>query len=79
MSSIRIYELAKEKNVPSGDIIKICADLGIEVKSHSSTLTAEQKEAVLKILESSKKDGPAKAIEKKDKGSVKTEKRLKMS
>ena len=31
MNSIRIYELAKEINIPTGDIIKICQELGIEV------------------------------------------------
>ena len=50
MDSIRIYELAKEINIPTGDIIKICQDLGIEVRSHSSTITEDQKEKVLKAL-----------------------------
>lgn len=50
MDSIRIYELAKEINTPTGDIIKICQDLGIEVRSHSSTITEDQKEKVLKAL-----------------------------
>lgn len=50
MNSIRIYELAKEINIPTGDIIKICQDLGIEVRSHSSAITEDQKEKVLKTL-----------------------------
>jgi len=50
MNSIRLYELAKEINMPTGDIIKICQDLGIEVRSHSSAITEDQKEKVLKTL-----------------------------
>lgn len=50
MNSIRIYELAKELNMPAGDIVKICQDLGIEVGSHSSAITEDQKEKVLKTL-----------------------------
>ncbi|MCL4415853.1 MAG: translation initiation factor IF-2, partial [Actinobacteria bacterium] len=50
MNSIRIYELAKEINIPTGDIIKICQDLGIEIRSHSSAITEDQKEKVLKTL-----------------------------
>ncbi|MBE3089893.1 MAG: translation initiation factor IF-2 N-terminal domain-containing protein, partial [Actinobacteria bacterium] len=50
MNSIRIYELAKEINIPTGDIIKICQELGIEVRSHSSAITEDQKEKVLKTL-----------------------------
>lgn len=65
MNSIRIYELAKEINIPTGDIIKICQDLGIEVRSHSSTITEDQKEKVLKTLIKIKKASMSKVVAEK--------------
>jgi translation initiation factor IF-2 len=65
MNSIRIYELAKEINTPTGDIIKICQDLGIEVRSHSSAITEDQKEKVLKTLIKIKKASMSKAASPK--------------
>ena len=65
MDSIRIYELAKEINIPTGDIIKICQDLGIEVRSHSSTITEDQKEKILKTLIKIKRDSMSKAAAEK--------------
>ena len=62
MNSIRIYELAKEINIPTGDIIKICHDLGIEVRSHSSAITEDQKEKVLKTLIKIKRASMSKAV-----------------
>src|SRR4030042_3055187 len=61
MNSIRIYELAKEINTPTGDIIKICQDLGIEVRNHSSAISEDQKEKVLKTLIKIKKASISKA------------------
>ena len=65
MNSIRIYELAKEINIPTGDIIKICQGLGIEVRSHSSTITEDQKEKVLKTLIKIKRASMSKAAAEK--------------
>ena len=65
MNSIRIYELAKEINIPTGDIIKICQDLGIEVRSHSSAITEDQKEKVLKTLIKIKRASMSKAAAEK--------------
>jgi translation initiation factor IF-2 len=65
MDSIRIYELAKEINIPTGDIIKICQDLGIEVRSHSSTITEDQKEKVLKALIKIKRASMSKTVAEK--------------
>jgi translation initiation factor IF-2 len=65
MNSIRIYELAKEINIPTGDIIKICQDLGIEVRSHSSAITEDQKEKVLKTLIKIKRASVSKAAAEK--------------
>src|SRR4030042_4178019 len=65
MDSIRIYELAKEINISTGDIIKICQDLGIEVRSHSSTITEDQKEKVLKALIKIKRASLSKTVAEK--------------
>ena len=43
---VRIYELSKELNLDNKDIKEICEQLNIAVKSHSSTITAEQAERV---------------------------------
>ncbi|MDB9313164.1 translation initiation factor IF-2 [Spirulina sp. CS-785/01] len=39
---IRIYELSKELNLENRDILNLCNQLDIAVKSHSSTITEEQ-------------------------------------
>ncbi len=43
---VRIYELSKELNLDNKDIKEICEQLNIAVKSHSSTITADQAERV---------------------------------
>lgn len=42
MSKIRVYELARELKVESKLLVNKLKDLGIEVSSHQSTLTADQ-------------------------------------
>lgn len=42
MSKLRVYELAKEKNLSTRELMWIFNKLGIEVKSHMSTITAEE-------------------------------------
>jgi translation initiation factor IF-2 len=64
MRSIRISEIAKEKNISSDKIIEACINLGIDVKNHASSITPEQKEAVLKILERDKKSVSLKGVKK---------------
>ena len=39
---VRIYELSKELNLENKDILDICAQLDVPVKSHSSTITELQ-------------------------------------
>jgi translation initiation factor IF-2 len=46
---VRIYELSKELNLENKDIKEICEQLNISVKSHSSTITADQAEIVRSI------------------------------
>ena len=38
MSKVRVYELAKETGLPNKEVIRRLAELGVEAKSHSSTV-----------------------------------------
>jgi len=42
MSKVRIYDLSKELELENKDILKICEQLGINAKSHSSTIDPTQ-------------------------------------
>ncbi len=43
---VRIYDLSKELNLDNKDILEICAQLNIAVKSHSSTITNSEAERI---------------------------------
>ena len=55
MSDLRIYEIARELNIRSADLLEICSSLGIDVKSHSSSVTAAQKKAIVAAVKNSRK------------------------
>ena len=57
MSKLRVYELAKELEKTSKEVLSMLKDKGIEVASHSSTLSEEQIEVVKKAV-SPKKEAP---------------------
>lgn len=59
---VRIYELSKELNLENKDILDICEQLEIAVKSHSSTITESDAEAIKKKAENYKPTYPAKKI-----------------
>ncbi len=59
MSKLRVYELAKELEKTSKEVLSMLKDKGIEVASHSSTLSEEQIEVVRKAA-APKKEAPAK-------------------
>ena len=48
MGKIKLYELAKELNLASKDLLKIASENGIEVKSHLSSLDDNQIEIIKK-------------------------------
>ncbi|WP_287130988.1 translation initiation factor IF-2 [Candidatus Cyanaurora vandensis] len=50
MRTVRIYDLAKELNRENRDILVICDNLGITYKSHSSTITEEEAQAIRKAV-----------------------------
>ncbi|NQZ63319.1 translation initiation factor IF-2 N-terminal domain-containing protein, partial [Crocosphaera sp.] len=43
---VRIYDLSKELNLENKDILEICGQLNIAVKSHSSTITESDAERI---------------------------------
>ncbi|HAC62309.1 MAG TPA: translation initiation factor IF-2 [Cyanothece sp. UBA12306] len=43
---VRIYDLSKELNLENKDILEICTQLNIAVKSHSSTITESQAQRI---------------------------------
>ena len=45
-SKVRIYELSRELNLENKDILGICDQLSISVKSHSSTITESEAERI---------------------------------
>lgn len=48
---VRIYELSRELNLENKDILTICDQLNISVKSHSSTITDEEAERIRSVAE----------------------------
>ena len=42
MAKVRVYELAKELGIANKELIAVLTDLGIEVKSHSSSITEDE-------------------------------------
>ncbi|MBS1953432.1 MAG: translation initiation factor IF-2 [Cyanobacteria bacterium SZAS-4] len=68
---MRVYELARQMNIPNEDVITGLRELGHDIKSHSSTV---DKVAVGQLIShlSKKKQQPEKPAETKAKGGVKT-------
>ena len=55
MSKVRIYELAKELNVQSKELIELLAsEFGIEVKNHMSAIEDEEAELIKDLIEEEK-------------------------
>ncbi len=50
-SKVRVYELARELNLSNKEIIDLCNDLGIGVKSHSSSVVEAQADRVRRKAE----------------------------
>ncbi|MBU5314830.1 translation initiation factor IF-2 [Clostridium bornimense] len=65
MSKVRIYELAKELNVQSKELIELLAsEFGIEVKNHMSAIEDEEAELIKDLIEEekSKKKGKKESL-----------------
>lgn len=56
MSKLRVYELAKELNVSSKDLITILMDeFSVEVKNHMSVIEDEDAELIKELLAGDRK------------------------
>ena len=60
---VRIYELSRELNLDNKDILAVCEQLNIAVKSHSSTITESEAERIRSAAEkySASHSSPSKA------------------
>ncbi len=69
MAKIRVYELAKELDIQSKEVLSFLADQGIEVKSHSSSVEDDVAQLVRKNFasDSAKKTGKEDAAPKSSK------------
>jgi translation initiation factor IF-2 len=54
MAKVRVYELAKEQGISSKDLLTILKDLGVEAKSHQSTIEDATAKLVLEVIASQK-------------------------
>ena len=48
--SVRVYALARGHNILSKDVVEVCGQLGIEVKSHMSAISEEDAARVIQAL-----------------------------
>ena len=51
-AKVRVYELARELDITNKQVIALCESLGIDAKSHSSSLVEAQADRVRKKAES---------------------------
>lgn len=50
MSKLRVYELARELNLSSKDLISKLTDLGVNIKNHMSTLEDEEVNMIVELM-----------------------------
>jgi len=48
--TMRVYELARELNVESRDLVEILQDEGVDITSHASNITGQQAQMVRDLL-----------------------------
>ena len=54
MNSYRVYQIGKENNLTSKEVIDICIKLGIDIKSHSSSVGDEDYKKIIDSLKMQK-------------------------
>jgi translation initiation factor IF-2 len=62
-SKVRVYELTRELNLETKDILAICEQLNIAVKSHSSTIT-ESEANLIRASAPERKSAPSPSVPK---------------
>src|SRR5680860_997886 len=60
---IRIYQLAKDLEIETKDMLSKLDDMGVEYKSHASTIDGDTADAVRQLVESDR-DGSAESGDK---------------
>jgi len=63
MSKLRVYEIAKEKNLSTRELLWILGKLGIEAKSHMSSITVDELKRLEEYLAKPQKDNNAAAVD----------------
>jgi len=66
LGKMKLYELAKELNLASKDLLKIASEIGIELKSHLSSLDDEQVEKLKNNVSKTSSTETKKSTPKKD-------------
>ncbi|MCL5771960.1 MAG: translation initiation factor IF-2 [Actinobacteria bacterium] len=66
MGSYRIYQIAKENNLTSKELIDICAKIGVDAKSHSSSVSEENLRKILDFINNSKENSYKNLKKEKD-------------
>ncbi|MBN1435320.1 translation initiation factor IF-2 [Candidatus Fermentibacterales bacterium] len=75
----RVYELARELNISSEALIKVLSDMGIQVKSHMSTLTTIQCTLVRERFDREKQKARIRAAKSRKKRKAKRKKKTQPS
>lgn len=70
MSRVRIYEIARDLELSTREILAFLAELGVEVKSHSSTVDEATAQALTELVQESRKPKRKRAREPAKKQAV---------
>lgn len=73
MAKIRVYELAKELNISSKELIEKLGDLDVSISSHMSSVEEEEADLIRDLFKESKEDTSPKKVEDKNMGVKKEE------
>lgn len=68
MAKIRVYELAKELNISSKELIEKLGDLDVSISSHMSSIEEEEADLIRDLFKESKEDTSPKKVEDKNMG-----------
>ena len=64
MAAIRIYELAKQNQMTSKELLKVAADHGMDFNSHMSSVNEDQQKVLLQAIQKPVKEDQGKAAKK---------------
>ncbi len=67
MAKVRIYQLARELGMDSKELLEVLDEMGVEYKSHASTLDAETADAVREIIFEQREEAKKRAEEERRK------------